>query len=854
MQQDNNKEFEIETDINNQMKENNEYETTNNQPGFSEIEKIDMKTTDLSIFNKVYMNKYMLPITVNDVQNRRYGFIRDGEKTVETIENSYKQHLTKSMVRIVKPCQVLLYKPKLTVKNVEVNVQDIIKNNFEFYPDYSRNKKYNPGNLSHETITDFIPKTEKLFRYDGLGDANKASIKKYMIDELNFNPYNKPPLFDFKPFYFSGTDRDPSYTTFGLKQKFDDALYIQKGITGYVTKMISSKFKEITDYIIKEKMDMVSFFNCGLLYIYNELLTKMNVTEHGYDTFNYDKEIDDSYRNTVLYSEYLNWYKSNKDFVKSKVEYDYKYRTEQLEEVDSNYKVLVNEDSSDSLYYFTFKSMSACSKNRLGLFDVITNVIYENALDSERRIILKYLCELTISGVQLGNQMFNLVKYFKKVALKTVSGSGKCPISDNVISGGLNDVRIPEIRFDSDVRDNNSSINKIFDLLDGVTKELKNMMRYGLNSKYIQELDLFGKKVIYHPYLDYDCLPSDFLYINIKSVAFNKKEKKDKIDNDEIMDEEGNVYINDRIDNYEDEMEGKSIVFKAQNATIILYKLHVLERYNVQSRDSDVKGLYKDKSEIDFETVIVVWGNRYLIFGSDESTNEYGLYYKSYHSKNTSNMDRYGKKERIDTSSVMIEFHPDMNVFKPFTEEQAGYGLRTLHDVLKGTYFIMDEFFGDYEIDIISIQSSNTRNLLRLKPDDNTIIEFQLTEKDIEKSATQKELGFRLTQIDRIDQVNGEKKIVNYYKDGKTNEILNDDNLKRYKEQFKDNIENPNDVVIDQQTWTSKYSPTKIFKDNLSMLGHVREYSDDVTVNDRRLNTNDNNDDDDDNNNELDDN
>lgn len=732
---------------------------------FKVIEEIDKDNTveinatpDLSYRNHTAANKYMRVLNIQDGR-------LEGECRVAA--NIAKMNVDLIKVESDEIRSGMFLSPKYSFSEVTWK-GDYISN-----PLYRETKLPLESLNINDSIRFLLPKDPSIFFYDYTNNAEHDFRRSFLINDAEFSPFSRMPVFSFCPIFTSDpiTSKERRWYTFGLKQKYILIHDIQQNVKDYTIEMFSNWFssefttdvkfnlnkyglsKFISDYVEKDPECIARF-------------KKVNGKDeefHPLSTDSYTKDHQQKFLYIVLNSTSLHWYMSPLTNPFDKIKY---YLNEQYKD-DKRFISLIDGDDEMSDYeqdtlvyvvntYFGIGRIVQVLKDSLFKRDL-------NETEMEQLKFLAYLwsfqnnlCYTFTKFVKLMEDSFSNYEqpdintlisaegtFGNQEALHEATGINFDDDNDGNDGNGNNDgndgddnviddngdinveqyvVIVPDLKLGKKEMVINSSsslkvaIKKIFkktrldNLLESSLTEFSRLMakfeplfkqyssicEVALRSRYLTE-NYFNKTyTIHHKFLKLTPSISDFVFIKYNGKNATEENNREETNNLYKSDLGEIISVEKEKPKAKDPIKGKSIVFKYSIFTIILYNA---ERGESRTNSISKEGSRKDKSDLVFEKVIVLWGKNFIEFSNTEGDNK--VWYEAYHTYGQGQV----KGVDADSSCVMIRFKPDMNISSKYEYEDVDVAneIKYIHSLFHFTFYIMDYYFDDLDISFIPV-------------------------------------------------------------------------------------------------------------------------------------------------------
>lgn len=626
------------------------------------------------------------------------------------------------------------------------------------------------------SINYLLPTDSTLFFYDYSNRDYHSFRRSFLINYDEFSPYSSLPVFSFCPIFTRDKISCASRTwhTFGLRSKYILAIDLQQSVKEYTTIMFSKWFPTQFNEDVKKSLN-----DYGLTdYIAKAL--GLVVLQDSYSSEHYN-----NFLALVLNSKVLHWYNSDKTTPYEKL----KFYINGKHDTDKRFTALLSdsehlEEDEDSLFYYIDSRVTPQRVTKL-LIETLFNNNVSN-VDKARLNFLAYLWWFQ-------NRLCMFLAKFTKIVENSVSSYEQPDISElleietaqandytmNDISYGIDTapkaVDLPTeiakvfkkpLSFDKQLDNTMGTLTTTIDALDSLVKNYVTICEVALRSKYLTE-NYFNKNyTIHHKFMTLSPKVSDFMFIKYNGKKEVEKEPEEEEEQKEgiYKNEFGQIVVADRDRAKKaDPIKGKSIVFKYSIFTIILYNA-----IKGESRGNRItKEEKKDKSDLQFEKVIVCWGKNYIDFSNTEGDNK--VWYEAYHT--------YGKGKTKgvdeDPSCMMIRFRPDMNIKYSYSAEEKANNVEFIHSLFRMAFYIMDCYFEELDISFIAARPERDHNVIRADIGEGIVIQEAMTKEEQEVEVNKQQVKtdrYNLTMM-RSYAVQGsgedEKKVVYCaYKDG----------------------------------------------------------------------------------------
>ena len=250
---------------------------------------------DLTYRDLICTNKYMRELVCEEKKI-------EGEAMCKANTSKMNTNLIKIDNRLQDRLKSCLYmEPKIVFSDIT------------WKDDYVQNPLFDIVNMSpsvfnfrdsfSDSVDSLICTDPSLFFYDYDNSIADSFKRNLLVNEFEFTPYARMPVFSFSPIFSYSNETDVWYT-FGLKQKFDLIYDIQLSFTGYTAKMLKHWFGSMIDSKILESVE-----KSGLAEVFKGTLQRDNeIVPLVRQSYTYD--FGKMFLNLVLNSQYLHWYKA----------------------------------------------------------------------------------------------------------------------------------------------------------------------------------------------------------------------------------------------------------------------------------------------------------------------------------------------------------------------------------------------------------------------------------------------------------------------------------------------------------------------------------------------------------------
>lgn len=661
----------------------------------------------------------------------------------------------------------------------------------------------------NNAINYLLPTDPKIFYYDYTNEKEHDFKRNFLIRQCEFSPYGSLPVHGFCPIFIEKEDASGNtWYTFGLAQKFQEVYDIQQSIKNYTATVIPAWFPECTEKV-KESLK-----EYGL----SEIIAKAYKLDLEEDS--YSGEHDMAFLKLVLTSSKLTWYKSElkKPYDKTRLYMSGDYVD------DKNFSTLVNDKekmevlSSEVIYYvitdekyhtydkiaddiaddigvkrtdknmkkFRFLCYLWCFQNSLCIALEEFMAMYEGKLPKVDEEKLKRLVDI---DKKRASEDKNAVKDMNTACITpdNVDVSYEKDVEEfNNIKNILDEVLIAKKKAEKskdkkakmEVVDN-GPMWSLISKFERYTKFHKMVCDIALASKHlsIPENNFKGSDVIWHKFISFTPSFKKFLFINYKG-DIAEPDNVAAATEDDYRNNFGQILIPEEPEeSNKSSINGKSVVFKYDIFTIFLY---VARKGKDRTAGITKEGGRNNKSDLEFERVIVTWENNFIEFSNTSGNDK--IWYEAYHTYGQGVVKGLSNGfEKVSSDCVMIRFRPEMNITYKYKEKDVLEKNDRIHMLFKLNFYILDYYFSYADIQFIEPEVDMEHNRITTYPDDDLVLRYALT-KDIEH-ATDKEGNvysrdaYKYSVVSFYEDVNNNKNVYFAYdKEGRLfeNDVIKD--------------------------------------------------------------------------------